>query len=142
MSALAHSSARPLEFDTLREMLRGYAASPLGKDRISGLKPSGDRAWIERQQRLAAEIREYLRTGGRFDFSGLLDPSDLVNKSRIEGAALDTEAIRSILLVVDRADEWRHIAAHPPSQMSREFVAVAELSAGIAGFTELLRFLR
>ncbi|HVP43051.1 MAG TPA: endonuclease MutS2 [Terriglobales bacterium] len=142
MSALAHTSARPLEFDALREMLRGYAVSALGKDRVARIAPSDDRTWIERQQQLAAETREYLRCGGRFDFSGLLDPTDLVNKSRIEGAALDTEALRSILLVVDRADEWRHIAAHPPSQMKREFAAVAELSAGIASFTELLRFLR
>jgi len=142
MTVLAHTSARPLEFDSLRDLLQGYAASPLGKERVARLAPSGDRAWIERQQQLAAEICEYRRSGGRFDFSGLLDPVGLVNKSRIEGAALDTEAIRDILLVVDRADEWRHIAAHPPSQMQREFAAVAELSAGIASFTDLLRFLR
>ena len=142
MPALAHTSARPLEFDVLRDLLRGYAASPLGKERADRLTPSDDRHWIERQQQLAAEVREYLRCGGRFDFSGLLDPAELVNKSRIEGAALDTEALRAILLVVDRADEWRHIAAHPPSQMEREFKTVAELSAGIASFTELLRFLR
>ena len=142
MPALAHTSARPLEFDALRDLLRAYATSDLGKDRAGRLAPSDESGWIERQQHLAAETGEYLRAGGRFDFSGLLDPADLVDKSRIEGAALDPEALRNILLVVDRADEWRHIAAHPPSQMKREFAAVAELSAGIASFTELLRFLR
>ncbi len=142
MSTLAHTSARPLEVDTLLQILRGYATSPLGQERTARLAASEDRAWIEGQQQLAAEIREYLRSGSRFDFAGLLDPTELVNKSRIEGAALETEGLRSILLVVDRADEWRHIAAHPPSQMKREFAAVARLSAGIASFTELLRFLR
>ena len=142
MSPLAHSSARALEFDSMREILRAYAFSPLGQAKIAALAPSGDGVWIERQQRLTAEIREYLRVGARFEFSGLLDPTVLVEKAHIEGAALDTAEIRDIVLVVDRADEWRHIAQQPPSQMKLEFAAVAELSSALADFTELLRFFR
>ncbi|MFZ3210241.1 MAG: Smr/MutS family protein [Terriglobales bacterium] len=142
MSNLLHTSARALEFDSMREILRAYAYSPLGQARIAALAPSGDGAWIARQQRLTAEIREYLRVGARFEFSGLLDPTALVEKAHIEGAALDTAEIRDIVLVVDRADEWRHIAQQPPSQMKLEFAAVAELSSALADFTELLRFFR
>ncbi len=139
---LAHTSARALEFDSMREILRAYAFSPLGQARIAGLAPSGDGAWIARQQQLTAEIREYLRVGARFEFSGLLDPTALVEKAHIEGAALDTAEIRDIVLVVDRADEWRHIARQPPSQMKVEFAAIAELSSALADFTEFLRFFR
>jgi len=142
MSPLAHTSARALEFDSMREILRAYAFSPLGQAKIAALAPSGDGAWIERQQQLTAEIREYLRVGARFEFSGLLDPTALVEKAHIEGAALDTAEIRDVVLVVDRADEWRHIAQQPPSQMKLEFAAVAELSSALADFTELLRFFR
>ena len=53
------------------------------------LAPSTDRAWIENQQQLTTEIREFRRVGGRFDFSGLLDITKLVEKSRIAGAALE-----------------------------------------------------
>jgi len=126
----------------MREILRAYAFCPLGQAKIAALAPSGDGAWIERQQQLTAEIREYLRVGARFEFSGLLDPTALVEKAHIEGAALDTAEIRDIVLVVDRADEWRHIAQQPPSQMKLEFAAVAELSSALADFTELLRFFR
>ena len=139
---MAHTSARALEFDSMREILRAYAFSPLGQAKIAALAPSGDGAWIERQQQLTAEIREYLRVGARFEFSGLLDPTALVEKAHIEGAALDTAEIRDIVLVVDRADEWRHIAQQPPSQMKLEFAAVAELSSALADFTEFLRFFR
>jgi DNA mismatch repair protein MutS2 len=139
---MAHTSARALEFDSMREILRAYAFSPLGQAKIAALTPSGDGAWIGRQQQLTAEIREYLRVGARFEFSGLLDPTALVEKAHIEGAALDTAEIRDIILVVDRADEWRHIAQQPPSQMKLEFAAVAELSSALADFTELLRFFR
>ena len=58
---LAHGSTRVLEFDALRELLRGYASSPLGQERIDGLTPSTDRGWIESQQKLAAEERDHLR---------------------------------------------------------------------------------
>jgi DNA mismatch repair protein MutS2 len=139
-SPLEHDSARVLEFDLFRDLLRGYAFSPLGQARVAALAPSADRAWIERQQQLAAEVREYLRGGARFDFSNLLDPAALLAKSRIQGAALETGELRDILLVVDRAAEWREIALHPPGTMKTGWPAVAELSASIADFAALRRF--
>ena len=58
--------------------------------RIATLAPSLDRAWIEEQQQLTSEIREFRRVGGRFEFSGLLELAPLIEKARIEGAALET----------------------------------------------------
>jgi DNA mismatch repair protein MutS2 len=142
VSSLLHSSARVLEFDSLRALLRGYASSPLGQDRITALAPSTDRDWIEIQQQLASEIREFRRVGGRFDFSGLLDIKSLVEKSRIAGAALETTEIRDVVLLVDRAAEWRQIALQPPAAMRSEWREVHKLSEQIADFTDFLRFFR
>ncbi len=141
-SDLIHSSARVLEFHSLRDLLRGYASSPLGHARVAALAPSPDRAWIETQQELASEIREFRRVGGRFEFSGLLEISKPVAKSRIAGAVLETTEIRDVVLLVDRAAEWRQIALHPPASMRREWRTVQTLSGGIADFTEFLRFFR
>lgn len=140
--ALSHISSRVLEFDTLRDLLRGYAASPLGQGLISSLQPSKDRAWIESQHLLTAEIHEFRRVGGGFDFSGLIDVKDQVQKSRIGGAALETAEIRDIVLVVDRAAEWQKIVHEPPVAMRSEWKAVRELSSGIANFSEFLRGFR
>jgi len=139
---LSHTSARVLEFDSLRDLLSGYASSPLGHGLIANLAPSTDREWIENQQQLTTEIREFRRVGGRFDFSGLLDVSTLVEKSRIAGAALETTDIRDVVLVVDRAAEWREIALSPPAAMKLEWKTVAQLSSGITDFTEFLRAFR
>ncbi len=141
-SELAHSSARVLEFEALRELLRGYASSPLGQERIAALVPSTDRAWIEGQQELAGEIREFRRVGGRFDFSGLIKVGLLVEKSRIHGVALETGEIRDVILVVDRAAEWREIALHPPASMKSDWQEVRALSQQVVDFTEFLRFFR
>ena len=137
-SLLTHTSARVLEFESVRDLLRGYAPSPLGQGRIAALCPSVDPGWIENQHRLATEIREYRRVGGRFEFFGLLDVSKTVEKSRISGAVLETTEIRDVLLVLDRAAEWREIALSPPAAMKVAWSAVTHLSSGIIDFTEFL----
>jgi DNA mismatch repair protein MutS2 len=139
---LVHTSARALEFESFRDLLRGYTSSPLGQGRIAVLAPSTDRDWIENQQQLTTEIREFRRVGGRFEFSGLLDITAVVQKSRIEGAALETAEIRDVVLVVDRAAEWREVALTPPAAMKIEWKAVLALSSGITDFTEFLRAFR
>jgi DNA mismatch repair protein MutS2 len=142
MSALLHSSARVLEFDSLRDLLRGYAQSPLGRTRIATLAPSTDRAWIESQQSLVTELREFRRVGGRFDFEGLTDISPFAEKSRITGATLEITEIRDVILVIDRASAWREIALHPPAAMRSEWHEVRSLSHRIVDFADFLRFFR
>ncbi len=139
---LAHTTARVLEFESLRDLLRGYAPSPLGQVKLALLVASSDRDWIETQQGLTTEIREFRRVGGHFEFSGLLDVNQSVEKARIVGAALETGEIRDIVLVVDRAAEWREIALNPPSAMTLEWKAVAQISTGIVDFTDFLRAFR
>ncbi len=137
-----YSSEQVLEFDQLRQLLAIYTGSPLGQERVMQLAPSRDREWIERQQQLVAELRGYLRAGGHFDFHGLLDPTTVVNKSRIRGAALEIIEIRDLLRVADRAAEWREIALHPPVQVEGKWQGILELSQTLADFTLLLRYFR
>jgi DNA mismatch repair protein MutS2 len=139
---LIHTSARVLEFESLRDLIQGYASSPLGQERIAALSPSIDRDWIGNQHQLTTEIREFRRVGGRFEFSGLLDISRFVEESRISGAVLETTEIRDVVLVVDRAAEWREIALSPPAAMKVQWNAVAQLSSGITDFTDFLRAFR
>jgi DNA mismatch repair protein MutS2 len=131
-----------LEFEALRELLRGYASSPLGQSRINTLVPSLDHGWIAEEQELTEEVREFRRSGGRFDFAGLLEVTELIQESRIAGAALETVEIRDVLRVVDRAAEWREIALHPPANMRTEWQRVRTLSESIPDFTEFLRSFR
>ncbi|HEV2468263.1 MAG TPA: Smr/MutS family protein [Candidatus Sulfotelmatobacter sp.] len=141
-SQLQHTSSRVLEFEPLRELLLGCASSPLGQSRIAALSPSTDHDWISSQQALTSEIREFRRVGGRFDFFGLVEIAPLIEKSRIAGVALETADIRDVILVVDRAAEWRHISQNPPAAMRSEWRRIHALSARIADFADFLRFFR
>jgi DNA mismatch repair protein MutS2 len=140
--AMSYSSAKVLEFAIFRDLLRGYCGSPLGRAKVAALEPDTDRRWIETQHQLTAEIREFRRAGGHFEFSGLIDVQEPLSKSRIEGAVLETEEIRDVLLVVDRAAEWRQISLNPPAAMKSPWLAIAELSLQVADFNEILRSLR
>lgn len=139
---MKNSSSRVLEFDSLRDVLRGYASSDLGLARVSGLAPSTDFAWIQNQQQLTSEIREFRRVGGSFNFAGLARISELLEKSRISGVALESTEILTVVTVVDRAAEWREIALNPPQGMKQEWTGVRDLSSGIADFTDFLRGFR
>src|SRR5437588_2593633 len=139
---LKHTSSHVLEFDAFREVFAGYLASPLGKARVAELAPTEDREWINAQQQLAEEARKFLAAGGRFDFSALFDAETLLAKTRIEGAALEINELRDILLLADKASEWREIALNPPEAIKDGWKNMRELSLGIADFTPLLRFFR
>src|SRR5258708_34705198 len=116
-SALTHNFARVPEFESLREMLRGYASSPLGQVRIAALAPSTDAAWITEQQELTGELRDFRRSGGRFDFSGLLDITKQLDRARIAGAVLETTEIRGTLLLVEGAGGRRTGTESPPARI-------------------------
>ncbi len=139
---LQHSSARVLEFTHFRDVLGAYVSSPLGKARLAELEPSSDRAWIDRQQQLADEARRFYFAGGRFDFSGLFDAQTLLAKAKIPGATLEIEQIRDLLLLVDKAAEWRELALHPADAVREHWRGMLELAHQIADFTLLLRHFR
>jgi DNA mismatch repair protein MutS2 len=139
---MQNTSARLLEYDLLRELVHGYAASDLGRDRIQALTPSPDLAWIRSQQELTAEIREFRRAGGAFNFSGLLEVSKILEQSRISGVALGAEEIFRVITVIDRGAEWREIAFHPPQGIKSDWSAVQDLSSRIADFSPLLKAIR
>ena len=75
-------------------------------------------------------------------FPGSIDIDLLVEKSRIAGAALETTEIRDVILLVDRAAEWREIVLHPPANMKSDWHGVRALSDQIVDFTEFLRSFR
>jgi DNA mismatch repair protein MutS2 len=139
--ALQHSSAVVLEFAALRELLRGYTRSPLGAARVVSLSPAREKLWIEEQQTLTTEVREFLRVGASFEFHGLEDHGQLIARAAIEGAALEALELRDIVTVVERATEWRKIVQQPPAMQS-EWSAIERLSAKIADFSDLLRYFK
>jgi len=143
-SPLRESSSAALEWPRLRDHIAGRTFSPLGRAWIQALEPSSDVAWIDQQQQRTAEVRAMLTRGGSFDFHGLFDPTILLDKARIDGAALESTEIRDLLTVVERVAAWRNLIAPPPSGTRYDWPSIAELSSPLLShdLAPLLRLLR
>lgn len=110
-------------------MIAGYADSSLGKSRIAALEASRDLGWINQQQARVAEMQRLFAAGTRVAFAGMFDPQLLLDRSRIQGAALDAEEIRDLLGVVDRIAQWRAIVVAPPAAIAGNWPEIEALSA-------------
>jgi DNA mismatch repair protein MutS2 len=89
-------------------------------------------------------MRGFLERGGTFTFQGLFDPTGLLEKARIEGAALEGLEIASLLTVAERVAGWRNLVDPGAGQERQNWPRVEELSRGLLGYdlAPLLRTLR
>ncbi len=108
------------------------------------MEPSADLAWIELQQQRTSEIRDLLTGGGSFDFHGLFDPTLLLDKARLDGAALEPLEIASLLTVVERIAAWRNLLVPQAGAAPRAWPTIAALCAPMLehDLAPLLRNLR
>jgi DNA mismatch repair protein MutS2 len=141
---LREASAAALEWPRLREHIAGRTSSPLGRAWILALEPSSDQPWIDQQQQRTAEMRTMLTRGGSFEFHGLFDPTTLLDKARIDGAALEGIEIRDLLNVVERIAAWRNLIDPSPGSTRYDWPGIAALSAPLLhhDLAPLLRMLR
>ena len=128
-SKLRELSAVALEWPRLRDHIAGRTFSPLGRAWILALDPSADLAWIDQQQQRTAEVRSMLARGGSFEFGGLFDATILLEKSRIDGAALESTEIRDLLAVVERIAAWCNLIKPAPNGTRYEWPSIVELSS-------------
>jgi DNA mismatch repair protein MutS2 len=143
-SPLRESSSATLEWPRLRDHIAGRTFSPLGRAWILALEPCADLSWIAQQQQRTAELRTMLTRGGSFEFRGLFDPTTLLDKARIDGAALESTEIRDVLTVIERVAAWRNLIDPPPNGTRYEWPGIAALSAPLLDhdLAPLLRLLR
>ncbi|HEX4383283.1 MAG TPA: hypothetical protein VH083_10050, partial [Myxococcales bacterium] len=108
------------------------------------LEPSADAAWIGEQQQRTAEMRRLVSGGGAFDFHGLLDPEELLEKARIEGAALEPAELLAMLGHAERVEAWRQTVLTPPDAVRGQWAAIEALSEPLLArdLENLLRALR
>jgi DNA mismatch repair protein MutS2 len=123
----------PLEWDKFVAFLGGYTQSALGRAWIAALVPSGDREWIGRQHSLVAETRVLSSAGAVPVLRSLLDPSDLLSKARIEGVALESDELRSLLSLAEEIAAWTDLIRTPPESAQDKIPELTVLSQALLG---------
>ena len=141
---LTERGGASLQWETLRERLAAGARSPLGKAWVVALEPSADREWIARQQARNAEMRLLVGGGAAFQFRGLVDPGELLDKARIEGAALEPQELLAILGHAERVAAWQQLIVEPPDAVRGKWPGIEAMSSELLGhdLRTLLNFLR
>ncbi|MCU1276120.1 MAG: Smr protein/MutS2, partial [Bryobacterales bacterium] len=139
------TSADVLEFESLRELLRRYIASPLGSAELQKVQPHTNREQLEGELADAEEATQYLRAASkpqpaargaaiRINFSSITDLTATVHKLRIEGAALEPKEISDVLAFLDRAADARSIL----QTVAERFPRLGARSQTIGEFRALL----
>ncbi len=141
---LREASAAALEWPRLRDYIAGRSFSILGRAWILALEPCADLGWIDEQQQRTAEMRTMLAAGGSFEFHGMFDPTEMLEKASIDGAALEATEIRDLLNVVERVAAWRTLVDPPAGAARYDWPGIAGFSAPLLehDFAPLLRSLR
>src|SRR4051812_26722802 len=97
---------RSLEFDRVVEMVRGFAMTPMGDDRLSRLAPSGDLQTVAQLLAATSETAKYLATHGLFPLRSAADIPQILAALVVEGRALEAPrllALAAFLMSVDDA---------------------------------------
>jgi DNA mismatch repair protein MutS2 len=125
---LSEVSAKALQWSELIEHLARCAQSSLGREWVSALAPSADSGWIGRQQQRNAEMQRLI-AGGSFDFRGIFDVTETLDKARIEGAALEAIELLAVIVHAERIEAWRQTVLAPPDTVRSQWPGIEELCA-------------
>ena len=98
-----------LEFDRLRDLLRGRTTSAPGRRAIEALDFRTERAQLEREFSAIGEAIAYLRSGEELGFGGLADPEPWLGRLSMPGAVLTPAELLDATSLVDAATSLREI---------------------------------
>ncbi|HEX4154463.1 MAG TPA: Smr/MutS family protein [Acidobacteriaceae bacterium] len=130
-----------LEWERMRERLGVGAGSVLGRNVVVGLEPSGDAVWVGEQQQRTEEMRRLVAAGKAFDFKGIMDPEEMLERARIEGAALEASELLTLLNHANVVEKWRKVVVTNAVFGGETRGSIVELAsiAGLSRIAELSR---
>ncbi|MGP8268857.1 MAG: endonuclease MutS2 [Terracidiphilus sp.] len=116
-SPAQHADFAALEWEPLLSLVAGFAASPVGRNAILDLRPSIDEEWITRQHQLTGEVRLLLEEQVSIPLGGLFDPTQLADKAKIPGAALEANELQAVARLANDVASWQSLLESPPARL-------------------------
>ena len=139
-SELTHRTIDPfsrevLEFPAVLELLHRYLSGPISEPLLEQVEPHTNLEKIRRDLELAGEARDYLREGSRPGMGGIIEPSPLLDRLRVEGVALEAlEILALVELARAGLDMFRTFSKHPTPRLG-------ELGRSVPDFRDLVSVL-
>lgn len=111
-----------LEFARLLELVAGQAMSPLGRERVLGLRPCADISLVLMRQRRLSQVRALIAEQGRPGLDGLIDLRPLLGRLAVDGAYLlpeELERVADFLGAAERAAQFLAAGAERFDEVNR-----------------------
>src|ERR1041384_270336 len=106
MQEFLHSFSK-LELDKVRQRIQNYTLSPLGREHVERLLPSGDPGEIRLLLSFVSEMKRLLETDDYPPLENLLDIRTSLGHATIEDYVLPAEQLHSIALVLVTSEKIR-----------------------------------
>ena len=135
---MSRSAEEILEFDKLRELLRGRSTCAPGKRALDALAFSQDREKLERGFALIREAREWLRAGKELGFGALSDPEPWLAKMEGLGTVLEAGEFLEVASLLETAAWLRQQFREDESK----FPLLAARAESVIDFRDVLGLIR
>src|SRR5207248_4007137 len=96
---------RALEFDRVVEMVRAFAMTPMGDERLSRLAPSGDAQKVAQLLAATTETAKYLASNGLFPLRSGGDMPQILAALAVEGRALEAQRLLALATFLGSVDD-------------------------------------
>jgi DNA mismatch repair protein MutS2 len=124
------AALRALEFDRIVEVVKGFALTPMGAERLARLQPSTDARQVAQLLAATTETTKYLAAHGLFPLRATGDLPQIIAALAVEGRALEALRLLALASFLDSIDESRVGIRRAPGA----FPLLEAASGGAASF--------
>jgi DNA mismatch repair protein MutS2 len=115
-----HSAAlKALEFDRVVEMVRGFAMTPMGDERLARLTPTGDPQKVAQLLAATTETVKYLTANGLFPLRSAADIPQVLAALAVEGRALEAKRLLTLATFLGSVEEAVAAIRRAPGSFAR-----------------------
>ena len=105
---------RALDFDRIVEMVRGFALTPMGDERLARLAPSGDAPKVAQWLAATTETTRYLAANALFPLRASSELPQVLAALAVEGRALEPPRLVALAAFLDSVDEAKAAIRRAP----------------------------
>src|SRR5215475_7470328 len=124
------AALKALEFDRVVEMVRGFALTPMGDERLARIAPSLDPQKVAQLLAATTETTRYLASNSLFPLRATRDLPQILSALAIEGRALEAARLLDLAVFLDSVDEAKSAIRRTPGT----FVVLEAATGGAASF--------
>src|SRR5215468_5314197 len=124
------AALKALEFDRIVEMVRAFALTPMGNERLGRTVPSSDPQNVAQLLAATTETARYLASNSLFPLRATRDLPQILSALAIEGRALEAARLLDLAVFLESVDEAKSAIRRTPGA----FVVLEAATGGAASF--------